>query len=185
MNQMTGSEDMLMRARYFATAAHAAVGQVRKYTNEPYINHPAEVVRLLESVGADSVTRQGGWLHDVVEDTKVPLVIIGVLFGEKVMGLVAEVTDVSKPEDGNRVDRKAKDLAHLAGSSPEGATIKLADLISNTSSIVAHDPAFAKVYLQEKEALLEVLGHGNPVLLSKAKEVLAAAKLKLQENEGK
>jgi len=31
------------KARIFATAAHAAVGQVRKYTGEPYLVHPAEV----------------------------------------------------------------------------------------------------------------------------------------------
>ena len=35
------------RARVFATAAHAAVGQLRKYTHEPYVVHPAEVVILV------------------------------------------------------------------------------------------------------------------------------------------
>ena len=36
-------------------------------------------------------------------------------------------------------------------------TIKCADLISNTSSIVKHDPVFAKTYLEEKRLLLDVL----------------------------
>ena len=50
MTTMTGSKDMLMRARYFATAAHAAVGHKRKYTGEDYIVHPIEVMELLATV---------------------------------------------------------------------------------------------------------------------------------------
>lgn len=39
------------KARVFATAAHAATRQKRKYTGEPYINHPQEVVTILENAG--------------------------------------------------------------------------------------------------------------------------------------
>ncbi|MBO6535097.1 MAG: hypothetical protein JJ966_02665 [Balneolaceae bacterium] len=46
-----------------------------------------------------------------------------------------------------------------------------ADLISNTYSIVEHDPGFAKVYLREKELLLEVLKEGDHTLWKKAKNV--------------
>ena len=43
-------------------------------------------------------------------------------------------------------------------SAPERAqTIKVADIIDNTKSIVRRDPGFAEVYLKEKAALLEVL----------------------------
>jgi hypothetical protein len=42
--------------------------------------------------------------------------------------------------------------------------VKLADLISNTSSIARHDPAFARVYLAEKRELLTVLTRGNATL---------------------
>ena len=38
------------RARIFATAAHAAVDQRRKYTNEPYIVHPTEVAAIVAGV---------------------------------------------------------------------------------------------------------------------------------------
>lgn len=44
-------------------------------------------------------------------------------------------------------------------------TIKVADLISNTSSIVQHDPKFAVTYLAEKRQLLSVLKKANPLLL--------------------
>ena len=35
--------------------------------------------------------------------------------------------------------------------------IKAADLISNSKSIAEHDPKFAKVYFEEKRALLDVM----------------------------
>ena len=38
--------DIVEKARVFATAAHSAVAQLRKYTGEPYIVHPAEVVSI-------------------------------------------------------------------------------------------------------------------------------------------
>ncbi len=43
-------------------------------------------------------------------------------------------------------------------------TIKLADLISNTRSIVERDPKFAVTYLAEKRELLKVLTDGDPAL---------------------
>ena len=46
--------DIVERARTFATAAHAATGQKRKYTHEPYIVHPEEVVSILR--GRDFTT---------------------------------------------------------------------------------------------------------------------------------
>ena len=39
----------------------------------------------------------------------------------------------------------------------DAQTIKVADIIDNTKSIVRRDPGFAEVYLKEKAALLEVL----------------------------
>lgn len=157
---------------YFATAAHAAVKQVRKYTGEPYIVHPIDVANTLVFSSKDVVKTeviQAAFLHDVVEDTGITNETIRSLFGDQVADLVAEVTDVSKPEDGNRKTRKELDRQHLAKASRDGQNIKLADLISNTKSIAKYDPHFAKVYLKEKEALLEVLTKGDSYLYSLAR----------------
>lgn len=72
--------------------------------------------------------------------------------------LVREVTDVSTPEMGNRAKRREADREHLSHASYEGVCIKLADIISNTKDIVTNDAKFARVYIPEMEALLEVLG---------------------------
>lgn len=161
---------LAVEAMWFAWRAHSSIGQVRKYTGEPYFVHPAEVVTLLttEFRGATQEMIAAAWLHDVVEDTPVSLETIYMRFGPIVGNLVAELTDKSKPEDGNRAARKAIDREHMARASAEGQTIKCCDLIANTSSIAQHDPKFAKLYLQEKAALLEVMTKADPSLRRKA-----------------
>jgi (p)ppGpp synthase/HD superfamily hydrolase len=166
-------------ARIFAIAAHSATGQKRKYTHEPYHTHPAKVAAILDDARMPFYVIAAGWLHDVVEDTEVTFDLLGELFNDVIVSLVAEVTDVSRSEDGNRKARKAKDLAHLAKSSPNGASIKLADIIDNTRSIVANDPGFAPVYLREKQAVLEVLSHGDPDLFRMALSIVEGAILDL------
>jgi hypothetical protein len=86
--------------------------------------------------------------------------------------LVEMLTDVSKPEDGNRATRKAMDREHTANASSQAKTIKLADLIDNTHSIVEHDPDFARVYMREKTRLLQVLSEGDPTLYRKATDLV-------------
>jgi len=165
--------NIVERAKLFATAAHAATGQKRKYTGEPYILHPAEVVDIIERNAIYYTDKQlaAAWLHDVVEDTAVTIELITELFGGHVAGLVENLTDVSKPSDGNRAARKAIDLAHIAQCRPQAATIKVADLISNTQSIAERDPEFARVYLPEKREVLKVLANkADPELLRIATE---------------
>jgi (p)ppGpp synthase/HD superfamily hydrolase len=158
------------RAKVFAIAAHAAVGQTRKYTGEPYVVHPLEVASLVESVGGTEAMVAAALLHDVLEDTEVTVDLLEEQFGSKVADLVLWLTDISRPEDGNRNTRKALDRQHSAAAPAAAQTIKVADLISNTRSIVAHDPGFAKVYLEEKRLLLDVLTRADPTLLTMARE---------------
>jgi (p)ppGpp synthase/HD superfamily hydrolase len=154
------------RARVFATAAHAAVKQVRKYTGEPYINHPFHVMSIVKTVPHTDAMLAAALLHDTVEDTGVTIDLIEQEFGSEVANLVSWLTDVSRPEHGNRAVRKQLDLEHTAQAPAAAQTIKLADLISNTSSIVKHDLNFAETYLKEKAALMRVLTKGDPALIS-------------------
>lgn len=151
--------NMIERAMDFAEEYHR--GQKRKYTGEPYIVHPFSVAGLVRSVTSDESVIAAALLHDTVEDTTATLEDIECDFGAGVMFLVEMVTDVSRPEHGNRAVRKKMDLDHIAKACPEAQTIKLADLIDNTKSIVAFDPKFAKVYLEEKKRALAVLTRGD------------------------
>lgn len=165
--------DIVRKAQVFAMAAHAAVGQKRKYTNEPYIVHPAEVAAIVASVpGSTPDMVAAAWLHDVIEDTGCTFTDVHMAFGIDIATIVDWLTDVSRPEDGNRAARKAIDRAHTAEAPAEAQTIKLADLISNSRSIVQHDPTFAKVYLEEKRMLLEVMTKGDPSLMAEARKYI-------------
>ena len=163
-------ESIVDRALAFATIAHGE--QKRKYSGEPYIVHPIEVMEIVKTVPHDEAMLAAALLHDVVEDTEVTIAEVRQAFGDDVASLVDDLTDVSKPEDGNRKARKALDREHSAQSSPRAQTVKLADLISNSSDILENDPKFAKIYLAEKELLLKVLTQGDPTLHEKASTFL-------------
>ena len=156
--------NIVEKARVFATAAHAAIDQKRKYTFEPYIKHPAEVVEILKLVPHTAEMLAAAWLHDVVEDTSISIEVIRMEFGKPVAELVTWLTDVSRLEHGNRAHRKALDRAHIADASADAQTIKLADSIANLRDIIQTDEKFAGTYKDEKRELLAVLNKGNPAL---------------------
>ena len=162
--------ELVSRSLTFAAEAHAS--QTRKYTNEPYITHPVSVAHMVAEVSGTPEMIAAALLHDTVEDTPVTVEQIEMEFGGAVAELVRQLTDVSRPQDGNRAHRKALDRAHLGKGSAEAKTIKLADLIDNSGSIQKHDPKFAKVYMAEKKLLLEALADGDARLLSRAKAIV-------------
>jgi hypothetical protein len=158
------NSSLVKEAREFAIKAHKSMNHRRKYTHAPYSEHLQNVVNLVTSATDDPDTLAAAWLHDVVEDTPTLLEDVESAFGNSVAYLVDCLTDVSKPSDGNRAVRKEIDRQHLAKSSPQAKTIKLADLIDNCRDICKHNKRFAVVYLQEMSALLEVLSDGAPNL---------------------
>ena len=176
MNELTLTDvftsDVVKRALAFAAKAHE--GQYRKYSNgtEPYITHPVTVAGLVAGTGTTARVVAAALLHDVVEDCHVKIHTLFGEFGQDVANLVYWLTDASLGHPGNRATRKAIDRGHIAKAPGDAQTIKLADLIDNTSSIVAHDPDFAKVYMKEKRELLKVLTAGDPRLLSIAHTIV-------------
>lgn len=174
--------DLLDKAICFCRSAHCAVGQKRKYTGEDYYHHPEEVAMIVCDALKEDCTHEilaAALCHDLCEDTNITLDFIRFNLSEEVAVLVEMLTDVSKPEDGNRAQRKQIDREHIAKASPAAKTIKLADLISNSKSICEHDKDFAKVYIKEKELLLEVLTEGDPTLYAQAKNIVEKAKKEL------
>lgn len=167
---------IVLDACAFATRMHAA--QQRKYTGEPYVLHCLEVARMVADVDGTPTMIAAALLHDVVEDTDASLEDVQTRFGEEIAQGVAWLTDVSRPSDGNRAVRKAIDREHLAQAPAAMKTVKLADVISNTRSIVDHGDGFARVYLREIAALLEVLTDGNPELWQRAKAEVARGETK-------
>ena len=147
---------LINKAFTFASAAHAAVGQVRKYSGEPYIVHPVEVAcRVTEAKDWTNEMVAAALLHDVVEDTDVTIDLIDKMFNPVVMNHVSWLTDISKGSSANRAARKKMDREHTWAAPKQSQTIKVCDLIANTRDITSADPNFAVVYMKEKRLLLE------------------------------
>ena len=149
------STERVWRAREFATVAHQS--QTCKYSGRPYIEHPIAVARMVARFDHDEDMIIAALLHDTVEDTSVTIREIECVFGAGVMAFVSDLTDVSRPADGNRVARKQKDLLHTAAAQPRAKTVKLMDLVHNSVSIVRHDRCFAAVFSEEMAKMLDVL----------------------------
>ncbi len=151
--------DRIQQATVFATQAHS--GQKRKYTGENYIVHPIAVAELVREKGGSEDQIIAALLHDTVEDCDVTIKQVYDLFGHVVATLVDELTDVFTSEAYPKINRKVRkrqEAKRLAKVSVEAKLIKLCDMIDNTSSIVEHDPNFAKLYLAEKAHLYQIMG---------------------------
>lgn len=172
--------NIVERAVDFAVKAHG--NQLRKYTGEPYAVHLAAVARIVASVPHDENMLAAAWLHDVLEDTEASFEELKAVVGQDVASLVLWLTDY-KTSAGNRATRKAYDRDRLASSPAAAKTIKLADLIDNTPSIVEHDKKFARVYLDEKALLLPALMGGDATLWARARETLEAGQWALVQEK--
>jgi len=148
-------------------------GQRRKYTGEPYATHPIGVSKIIETVEHTPEMVAAALLHDVVEDTDVTFREIKDTFGSIVAEYVHYCTNVSEKDDGNRKFRKKMDADHFALGPAESQTIKVADLIHNSQTIIPHDQKFFhKAYKYEKQYMMDVLTKADPVLKGQAQTML-------------
>lgn len=172
------AKTVIQKARRFAKLAHGLVlnsqgqlGQRRKGTNEPYTKHLSDVARLVAESGGDEAQIAAAWLHDVVEDTPVPLSHIRSVFGADIAKLVEELTDKFTKHNYpglNRRQRKAKELDRLSEISDRAKTIKYADFVSNLVSVSVLGPSFGEVYTREVADALRRMQGGDESLRSAA-----------------
>lgn len=150
-------------------------GQVRKYTNEPYWTHPYAVAEISTKYVENSF--EVAICHDLIEYTECTL---GMLLSElKSIGYIQEIAmdickDVQSLTDEFtkeayprliRSYRKEREAHRLSLASHMAQSVKYADLIHNTTSIVDNDSEFAKLYLAEKRHVLDLMRGGDIDLL--------------------
>lgn len=157
--------------------------QVRKYTGEPYINHPVEVMNFLQLFTDDHSILAAALLHDVVEDTDATLDNVRTTFGDDIAMLVNGMTEPEVPAGTNREKRKETYRKHLEQSSWRVKFIKFGDIYSNTKDIAMHDPDFAVVYLSEIERTIKSIDDDRIPLLMRniVKDQLRLAKLYVEQ----
>ncbi len=160
--------NIVMEAMKFAAEVHK--DQKRKFTGNPYFNHLSEVAGIVRTVQSTSdIVQASAWLHDSIEDQGISGDEIERRFGWLVRTAVESLSDL---ETGTRAERKRLSRERMAAKPGWIQDIKVADIISNCSSVRIHDPEFASIYLQEKRLMLDVLQSANPDLLKFAREIV-------------
>lgn len=140
-NRFTSNEVLVIWQAYnFAAEAHK--DQLRE-SKEPFIIHPLAVAKTVYELGMDAATVAASFLHDVVEDTSVPLSQIQELFGNEIASLVNGVTTLKKYtySDSERRDADAiKNIFLAMITDARVIIIKLADRLHNIRTVM-HLPA--------------------------------------------
>lgn len=141
-------------ARLVATQAHS--GQVRKYNNEPYINHPLRVAQWLSQFNVGELIEAGAICHDVLEDTDVGYSALELTVGTPVADLVREVTNGVYPAGTSRVQKYWGNISKLLTSSHQAQTLKCGDVYDNCKDVYDLDPSYAARYIAEKFFLVRL-----------------------------
>ena len=167
---------LIVRALEFA--AHKHRDQRRKDAQaSPYINHPIALANVLVHEGGvdDPVVLSAALLHDTVEDTQTTPAELREAFGEKIAGIVEEVTD-----DKNllKAERKRLQIEHAAHISREAKLVKLADKICNVRDVADHPPAKwdlarRREYFEWAKAVVDRMRGVHPALEKKFDEAYA------------
>ena len=133
--------ELALLLKALAFAAHKHRDQRRKDpAASPYINHPIALADVLVNEGGvtDVEVLCAALLHDTVEDTDTTHDELRGAFGERIAGIVAEVTDDT---DLSKAERKRLQIEHASLLSPEAKLVKLADKICNLRDVAERAPA--------------------------------------------
>lgn len=146
-NRQTDREDLSKLAGALQFAAEQHRMQRRKDADRsPYINHPIALLNVLVNEGniSDTDVLCAAVLHDVIEDCADTArdrarlsAEIEDRFGERVLGIVKEVTD---DKDLDKTERKRLQVEHAAHLSKEAQLVKLADKIVNLRDVASSPP---------------------------------------------
>lgn len=139
MHSQGGSYDFDMISKAFELCVEAHNGQ-KRFTNEAYYIHPFNVAKIIVSLGMDSESIAASLLHDVVEDTAIPLEQIKKDFGDQVALLVDGVTKIGRLSFSSKEQQQAESLRKMLiamGRDIRVIIIKLADRLHNMRTLDA------------------------------------------------
>ena len=166
--------------------------QKRKFSDEPYANHPKRVAAMAKQAYYSEGRAEDGRLaelvalcHDLLEDSSISAETLKTSLGQDVAEPVAHLTkpcgkERFPPEP--RKPRKTHEFHRLATVPPLAQSVKLCDVIDNLRSFeqaASANRKWAETYLTEKENLAALLADALPPLKTQAAEAIEKAKKSL------
>ncbi len=134
-NRPAGDVDLLRRAYEFAAEQHQSQ---RRESGDPFLSHPLEVAHILADMKLDATTLCAALLHDIVEDTRIPLSQIAERFGDDTARLVEGVTKISRLDllapEARQAESVRKMLLAMV-SDVRVVVVKLADRLHNMRTL--------------------------------------------------
>ncbi|MGN0597941.1 MAG: RelA/SpoT family protein [Ruminiclostridium sp.] len=143
----------------YELAAEAHKDQVRS-SGEPYISHPVAVAYILLDFCMDTDTIVAALLHDVVEDTDIPLETIRKKFGEDVALLVDGVTKIGLVPLNTKEEQHAENIRKILMAMSKDIRviiIKLADRLHNMRTLACRPPE------KQRKTSLETMSFYAPI----------------------
>jgi guanosine-3',5'-bis(diphosphate) 3'-pyrophosphohydrolase len=147
------------KAYAFAVKAHE--GQFR-LSGEPFVTHPIEVTLILAEQHMDTATLTAALLHDVVEDSDVPLDTIRAEFGDEVAELVDGVTKLGRIEYKTMAEEQSNNLRKMLIAMAKDIRvilIKLADRLHNMRTLSSLSPEKQEMKARETVDIYAPLAH--------------------------
>jgi guanosine-3',5'-bis(diphosphate) 3'-pyrophosphohydrolase len=127
--------ELLIRAFEVAAVQHDS--QLRA-SGEAYINHPVGTASICADLGLDNATLAAALLHDVVEDTGMPIETVRERFGDEVALLVDGVTKLSQMSFSSVEEEQAENIRKMIVAMAKDIRvilIKLADRLHNMRTL--------------------------------------------------
>ena len=142
--------ELVEQAYVFSAKIHK--GQLR-HSGAQYIEHPLEVAAILADMKLDVHSIAAGFLHDVVEDSRVTVEEIDKMFGPEIAHIVSGVTKISKIEHQNVQTRQAESIRKMILAMADDIRVilvKLADRVHNMDTLNFHRTEQKKISIAKE-----------------------------------
>lgn len=159
------AEKVALVARAYQYAVKAHQGQYRR-SGEPYVTHPLQAALLLAGLQLDANSLAAALLHDVPEDSGIPLSEIETEFSPEIAKLVDGTTKFGRltrtGESASASEAQLQNLRKMLVAMAEDLRvvfIKLADRLHNMRTLEHLPPAKQRAIAQETMEIYAPLAH--------------------------
>ncbi|RKY54906.1 MAG: (p)ppGpp synthetase [Candidatus Neomarinimicrobiota bacterium] len=150
---------ILWKAYSFAKTAHK---DHYRHTGEPYFVHLYQTAYILAELNMDTPTICAGFLHDVIEDIKIPEEVLKNEFTPLIVSLVVGVTKISDMDFESEQQEQAQNFRKMMLKVAEDIRviiIKFADRLHNMRTLDAMPPEKQRIKSLETRDVYAPLAH--------------------------